>query len=156
VWTSLREWILVDGEVPVPAEGSIMRDVGLRLSGDAALSTDHARIMEAAVSDQSRHEYQITGVVEHSQDIQTDDGNGAWHAGCEVLVVVDGQRLLITTSGRALDLPPSAHVIATGPLSIVALYEWDDFQLPDARADWLVRSITGAGQGDFMLDLFPL
>ena len=153
VWTLLHEWILVDGDVPKPVEGSVMREVGLRLSGVTWLSTDDSGIKELATSDRARREYQITGVIEQSRDFETDDGSGVQHAGCEILVVVERQRVLITTSGWARDFPPSAHITAIGRWSVVAPYEWDDFQLPDVRTDWLVRSIVDAGCGDLMLDL---
>jgi hypothetical protein len=156
VWILLPEWVLVDGDVPKPIEGSVMRGLGLRLSGVAWLSTDDYGIKELVTSDPARREYRITGVVEQSRDFQTDDGSGNQHAGCEILVVVEEQRVLVTTSGWARDFPPSAHITASGRWRVVAPYEWDDFELPDVRSDWLVRSIASAGRGDSMLDLVTL
>jgi len=42
------------------------------------------------------------------------------------------------------------------PLSIVGAYEWDDFQLTESRADWLVRATVRTDRGDTMLDLVSL
>jgi hypothetical protein len=156
VWTLMREWILVDGDVPRPIEGSVMREVGLRLSGVAWLSTDDFGVKELATSHQARREYSITGVIEQSRDVQTDDGSSVQDAGCEILVDVGKQRVLIATAGWARDFPPAAHITASGRWSVVAPYEWDDFQLPDVRSDWLVRSVASAGCGDLMLDLVTL
>jgi hypothetical protein len=38
---------------------------------------------------------------------------------------------------------------------VIADYEWDAFPIDESRADWLVKAVARADDGDAMIDVDP-
>lgn len=56
-------------------------------------------------------------------------------------------------SALASDVVENSRVTVTGSFELVGEYEWDSFELPDTRADWLVNQVVELSGGGALVDL---
>ena len=157
VWVRVMDWMLADNEPPMPAAGSILKRVGLRVRGDVSLADFDSPDSIVRLGSGAPHEvtYRLTGQPGQPRDFYFDAGPAGEHGGAEFLLTVDTGRFQVQTDAMARDLPVAGRVAVTGKLSVVGQYEWDDFELEDARAEWFVRAVVPLDGGDVMVDLTP-
>lgn len=151
VWTYLENWIVQDGEVRELGRGQRLTDVGMRAGCwniREAVGTAGVTGLPGPDPDGflTRH-CEVAGAVEWTRAPST------------VLLRVNGFRLIAEPSGvrevRVRDgeyaleryLPDfwlprvGSRVSLHCQLSVMADYEWDAFEFPDVRADWVVERI---------------
>jgi hypothetical protein len=155
MWVQAMEWMIADGDPPMPSVGSVLTGVGIRVRGDVTPadpeSWDGVVALDGGVPHESR--YRLTGRAGEGRDFDVDTGRGTEHAGAEFLLTVAADQFLVQFDGWARDVPTGSRVTVTGQLSVIGAYEWDDFGLTESRADWLVQAVASADHGDTMLDL---
>ncbi len=158
MWVRLMDWMIADAEPPMPQVGEHLNGVGIRVRGTVRSAPldrpDGVDEIEAARPHQVR--YQLTGKVIEPRDFEVDEDGGDKHARGEFVLAVRDDRFQVQLEGSTRDIQPGSRVTVDGPLFIVGAYEWDDFQLTESRADWLVRSAVRADRGDTMLDLVSM
>lgn len=161
MWARVMEWMIVDGEPPMPAVGSLLRSVGVRVRG-AVIAAEHAtpdgavEVQGTATADQLGRVYAITGVAGDAKDVFV--GTGRRHVrhrrvGAEFVLTVGEDRLQVSFDGRGADVTPGSRVTVTGELHLVGEYEWEAFDLIDTRADWTVAAVATLPNGDVIVDL---
>jgi hypothetical protein len=158
MWVRLMDWMIADAEPPMPQVGQHVKGVGIRVRGTvspAALDRPEGLVeIEAAKPHQVR--YELTGSVVDPRDFEVDQDGGGRHARGEFVLAVGHDRYQVQLEGSTRDIQLGSRVTAEGPLFVVGAYEWDDFQLTESRADWLVRAAVRADRGDTMLDLVSI
>jgi hypothetical protein len=155
MWVRLMEWMIVDGEPPMPKVGSVPTRAGLRVRRVVTpVQPDSPDgIVEARPGHPHEVIYRLTGRADEPRDFDVDTGAGTRHAGAEFVLTAGADRYQVATDGWARDVPAGSRVAVTGRLVVVGDYEWDAFGLRESRADWLVKAISWADNGDIMVDL---
>jgi hypothetical protein len=181
MWVRLSEWMMVDGEPPLPEVGTVYPNVGVRIGGSwgDAVETDVDGIHE--IGDRRRRdgwpEYRAIGTASWPRDLYrgTRPAHGLptpadrEHVGVEFAIRA-GQVDLVAfvNHGRASQVRDDARVSVQGCLSVIGTFEWDDvplppvgtdwyaFPLPPVRTDWLVRKVRRIADGAALLDLEPV
>ena len=156
MWVRLMNWMIADGEPPLPNVGSLLTCVGLRVRGEVTAAPPDSP--DGSVETQGGHPpevmYRLTGRAGEPRDFDVDTGQaGMRHAGVEFVLTVGFDRYQVQTDGWASDVPTGSRVTVTGSLAVVGEYEWDAFALSELRADWLVKAVAPADNDDTMLDL---
>jgi hypothetical protein len=149
------DWMLADNEPPMPAAGSVLKGVGLRVQADVALADPQSPDSIVQLGSGAPHEvtYRLTGQSGQARDFYVNAGPAGEHGGAEFLLTVETGRYQVQTGVMARDLPVAGRVAVMGKLSVVGEYEWDNFELEDARADWFVKAVVPLDGGDVMVDL---
>jgi hypothetical protein len=149
VWATLATWLLGDGEVAELAVGDILRDVGIRLDcstlGPATGSTFGAFALNDARKGTAQ--YRLRGTCLALARTQQTALIELEHAA--ILAEPADVRPVPGVDHGALErysadfLPPEEGQAAEaeGWLEVVADYEWDAFELPDARRNWVLAGI---------------
>jgi len=158
MWVAIREWMLADQEPPLPTVGSVLRSVGVRVSGIVAVAQPDApdAITEIGTTlDASPQfvEYMLSGAAGPARDVKIHAGRRGRQSGAELVLTVGELRFQVRFDGSARDVPAGSRVVVRGQLSLVADYEWEAFQLGDSRADWQVRDVVALDAGGAMVDL---
>lgn len=155
MWVRLMGWMIADEEPPLPAVGSLLADVGLRLRGEVTTAPPNSPDGIFEVDDAPPQDvmYRLVGQILEPRDFDVDTGDGGRHAGVEFVLVAGPDRFQVEADGWARDLAVGSRVMAIGHLELVGAYEWDAFELVESRADWLVKAVADANDGDVMLDL---
>jgi hypothetical protein len=157
VWVRLAEWMIVDGEPPLPEVGSVLPHLGIRAYG--AIAPVHESEADGFVGvdegSPADAQYRVTGRVESPRDFSVDEGRGARHAGVEFVIVVGPTRFHVQADGRATDIANASRLTVTGSLRVIGTYEWEAFDLAECRADWRVERVVRTGNGDALLDIVP-
>lgn len=158
MWVRLMDWMIADAEPPVPQVGEQVNGVGIRVRGTVQPATlDRPDgIVEIEAPKPHRVRYQLSGSVIDPREFELDQGGGGKDARGEFVLAVHDDRFQVQLEGSTRDIQPGDRVTVDGLLFIVGAYEWDDFQLTESRADWLVRSMVRADRGDTMLDLVSI
>ncbi|HEY9293414.1 MAG TPA: hypothetical protein VIP98_19225 [Microlunatus sp.] len=94
-------------------------------------------------SNVSPDRYRVTGRVLEVRD-----------RGSELIVDAGQCRLVVRLGIGSGRLRSGGVVSVEATLGVIAAYEWDDFAIPDVRADWIVRSVQSVGD-TYELDLSP-
>lgn len=151
MWVRLMDWLIADGEPPLPNVGSLLSGVGLRVRGEVTAAPPESPDGIVEAQDGHPHEvmYRLTGRARAPRDFDVDTG----HAGAEFVLTVGFDRFQVQTDGWARDVLTGSRVTVTGRLTVVGEYEWDAFSLGESRADWLVKAVAPADDDDTMLDL---
>lgn len=121
----IPDWLVVDEEIAVPASGAVLRNLGLRL-------LDYAGAIKAPTNPES-----IRGRVTW---LRHDEANELFE-----MAIDTGEWAVLAQEGESTSR--AAHQVGdrvnlAGRLLGVAAYEYEDFALPDVRADWLVESAS--------------
>ena len=155
MWVRLSEYMIVDGEPPMPQVGMVLTGLGLRARGEVTPApADLPDGIVAIKSDQPRDVvYQVTGRIVGPRDFITDGGRGSVHAGMGFVVHVGDERYQVQSDGWAREMQSVSRVTLRGRFEVVGDYEWDAFGLEDTRSDWLVQTLASGDHGDAMLDL---
>jgi hypothetical protein len=155
MWVRLMDWMIADGEPPLPNVGCLLTGVGLRVRGEmtAAPLDSPDGIVEAQDGHPAEVMYRLTGEAGAPRDFDVDTGQGGRHTGAEFVLTVGSDRYQVQTDGWARDVPTGSRVSVTGRLTVVGEYEWDAFALGESGADWLVKAVAAADDDDTMLDL---
>jgi hypothetical protein len=155
MWVRLMDWMIADGEPPLPNVGSLLTGVGLRVRGEVTAAPPDSPDGIVEVQDGHPHEvmYRLTGRAGEPRDFDVDTGQGGRHAGAEFVLTVGSDRYQVQTDGWARDVPTGSRVTVTGRLGVVGEYEWDAFALGESRSDWLLKAVAPADDVDTMLDL---
>jgi hypothetical protein len=149
-----------DGEISLPDAGAVLSDVGIRIRGvvDDVAGTGIAAIDEATRP--SEIEYRVHGIVTSAQDVFYDpefDGQSK-HAGCEFLMATASLRLTGEVEGaraRQWTFNSGSPLTLRGHFEVIADYEWEGFDLPGERRDWVVHDLV-RGSRFHMLDIDPV
>jgi hypothetical protein len=159
MWVALRDCMIADNEPPLPSTGSVLRSMGVRVSGTLSAAEAGAvdAVDEVSTTVESVPwlvEYVFTGTAGQARDVDIHGGGGGGqHSGAEFVLAIDGHRFQVRFDSWGRDLHAGSRVAVRGQLSLVADYEWDAFQLIDSRADWRVRDVVVLDAGCAMLDL---
>ena len=152
MWTYLENWLVQDGEIPELQAGDVLQHVAVRASC-WGITESHAPegLSELqgpyAAGDAARH-YELTGTVEWGREPSTVLLRvGPFH----VLAEPNSYRGVGSSTGDVAGLEPYApnlRVPALGTrvtvfcqLQVMADYETEAFDFPDARRDWQVRRV---------------
>ncbi|MEV4266782.1 hypothetical protein [Kribbella sp. NPDC049584] len=148
-------WMIADGEPPLPNVGSLLTGVGLQVHGEVTAAPPDSPDGIAEAQDGHPHEvmYRLTGRAGAPRDFDVDTGRGRQHAGAEFVLTVGSDRYQVDTDGWARDVPTGSRVTVTGRLTVVGECEWEAFALDESRADWLVKAAAPADNDDTRLDL---
>ena len=136
-------WMVDDEQVVLGGTGERIR---LGICADARLLPDDSSwgvsvgIFESNVSPDR---YRVTGRVLEVRD-----------RGSELIVDAGQCRLVVRLGIGSGRLRSGGVVSVEATLGVIAAYEWDDFAIPDVRADWIVRSVQSVGD-TYELDLSP-
>jgi hypothetical protein len=155
MWARLSEWMIYDGEPPMPEVGTVLTGVGLRVRGELALApSDRPDGIFELSRDRPRDiTYQVTGRIEEPRDFEVGTGRGFQHGGVEFVVTVGAERYQVQCDRWACQVGSAPRVTVHGQFEVIGSYEWADFQLEETRSTWLVQSVAPAEHGDWMLDL---
>lgn len=157
MWVRVMDWLIADGEPPLPEVGSVLAGVGLRVRGEVqpAPSSSLDGIVEAQGGRPHEVVYRLTGRVNQPRDYKVSTGRQSRrrHAGAEFVLTVGSDRYQVQAEAWSRDVRDGTPVTVTGRLAVVGAYEWDAFGLSESRADWVVRAVASADHGDTMLDL---
>ena len=124
-------------------------------AADSATPDGVVAVADAGSADPHRTVYAVTGTASDAQDVWTNTkrwGRGQ-HSGAEFVLTAGADRFQVQFDGHASDVVTGSRVTATGGLELVGEYEWDDFELTDTRADWLVTEIVDVPGGDIKVEL---
>jgi hypothetical protein len=150
VWATLATWMLGDGEVAELAVGDVVQNVGLRLNcstlGPATGESVGAFALSDALSGTAL--YRLRGTCRAVARTQQSALLELEHAAI-VAEPADVRPAPGSIDEGGLErysvdfLPPEAGraAEAQGWLEVVPGHEWDDFELPDARQDWVLAGI---------------
>ena len=158
MWVRLMDWMIADGQPPLPSAGTVLTGIGLRVRGEVthARPTSPDGVVEVPGEQLHQNTYALTGRVGEPRDFAVDTGlAGSQHAGVEFVLTVGTDRYQVQTDGWARDMPPDTRVTVRGHLEVVGTYEWEAFGLEESRANWLVQTVAPAPRGDTMLDVVP-
>lgn len=156
MWVRLWDWMIADGEVPVPREGSVLAGVGVRWRGEVALARpDTPEGVEQTGTGRGDHTvYRVTGLATEARDFDMDfDGGERKHAGADFVLTLGNVRFQVQFKGWARDVVEGSRVSVTGRAEIIGAYEWEAFGLTDVRADWTVTRISDADDEGVMLEV---
>jgi hypothetical protein len=158
MWVALRDWMVADNEPPRPSVGSVLRSIGIRVTGTLAVTQPGAADAIEAVATTidplpGLVEYLVTGTADQARDIDIDVDGRRRHSGAEFVLAVNAHRFQARVDGWAHEVRPGSRVAVRGQLSVVGDYEWDAFQLSDSRADWHVAEVVVLETGDAMIHL---
>lgn len=151
VWATLETWLLGDGDVAELAVGDALPDVGLRLNcSTMGPATGESVVGALELSDPLTGTalYRLRGTCRAVARTQ----QSALLELADAAIVVEPADVRpapgsIDPGGleRYSDdfLPPEVGraAQAQGWLDVVPSHEWDDFELPDARRDWVLAGI---------------
>lgn len=157
VWVRVADWMIADGEVPVPSRGDVLKGLGVRFRGEVAPATAEAcdGIVELSgdplLADVA---YRATGRASEARDFYFEMDPGVRDHGTDFVLAVGAVRYQVQCEGWAADVPEGVRLSVTGRASVIGSYEWDDFGLADVRRDWQVTDVSSSGD-DLMLDLQP-
>jgi hypothetical protein len=134
VWTYLETWVVQDGEIPELRVGSKLIDHGVRASGwviEPTAAVEGLELVDGPDPDGfATVTYRLTGLVEWARR-ETDE----W------IIRSDGTPYL----ARLSDLHPlpgvRQRVTVLCALAVVPDYEWDAFEIPSVRQDWIVEGL---------------
>jgi hypothetical protein len=158
VWVRVADWMIADGEVPVPSRGDVLKGLGVRLRGEVAQAPAEARDgidelrEDAALSERT---YRAIGRASEARDFYFEMDPGIRDHGTDFVLAVGPVRYQVQCEGWAADIPEGARLSVTGRASVIGSYEWDDFGLADVRGDWQVSDVSSSGGEDLILDLQP-
>ncbi|PFG17099.1 hypothetical protein ATK74_1660 [Propionicimonas paludicola] len=153
MWVRVMGWMMADDEPPRPSVGSLLRSVGVRARG-AVVAADPREpdgIVEVAGgSGPGEQVYAVTGIASEVRDIWSgaERGRRREHCGAEFVLRVGADQFQVQFDGHASEVASGARVTVTGRLELVGEYEWESFQLPDTRTDWLVTEIVELSDDD--------
>jgi hypothetical protein len=162
MWVRLYEWMIMDGEAPLPDVGTVLRHVGIRVRGmpmvaDLNSLNGVVAVDSAGIADSSDAEYRLTGVAGVVRDVEQAMTAGAADYGfAEFVLAVDDDRFHVQFDARDREVFQDSRVTVTGKLSLIGAYEWDGFELGETRVDWLVEAVVAVGTGDALLNLVHL
>lgn len=90
MWVRLPEWMIYDGEPPLPEVGEILPSLGLRVHGEVVPAAEDLPDAMTEIPADHPHEvrYWVTGRIEEPRDFDMDQGQGTTHAGVEFVVNV--------------------------------------------------------------------
>jgi hypothetical protein len=151
----------MDWELDNPAAGDVLPSEGIRILGSVETGPNPSEGIHAAEAsleaDRPTAAYVVTGSVVSARDYQVNFGSGPQHAGVDMVLSVNGDRMQAQVpAAMAKDLEPGAQLTVGGEISLVADYEWDDgFELVDTRRSWSVEEVRHLGAGDYLLLLSP-
>lgn len=145
----LADWEVVDREVEKPVPGAVLRSVALVIDGRCEPlgagvfeggATAGVVIGDAPPEEGSRSpQYVVTGMVEQTDDVWLNYGQGLTHGGAQLLLQVQGRRLYARVDGRAEEF----NLLSRFPVRVLATsYEWDAFSLTDIRSAWFVLEVA--------------
>ena len=152
MWVRIMDWMLADNEPPRPGAGSLLRSVGVRVRGvvtaaDSATPDGVAEVLDADSADLHQRVYALTGIAGDGQDVWTNTGRRRerhQHSGAEFVLTVGADRFQVQFDGHASEVLPNSRVTVTGGLELVGEYEWDAFEIGDARSDWIVTNVVAS------------
>ena len=158
MWVAVYDWMLADNEPPLPSVGSMLRAVGVRLTGTLAAAEPGAAdaIAEIAATNDPVPwlvEYVVTGTAGQARDFEFEVDRRRRQSAGEFVLTVNDYRFQVRFDGWAHDLALDSRVAVRGKLSAVGGYEWDAFQLTESRADWRVGDVVVLDGGGAMIDL---
>ena len=136
-------WMVDDEQVVL---GGIGERIRLGICADARLLPDDSSsglTVGIFESNASRDRYRVTGWVLEVRD-----------RGSELIVDAGQCRLVVRLGMGSGRLRSGDAVSVEATLGVIAAYEWNDFAIPDVRADWLVRSVQTVGDM-YELDVIP-
>src|SRR5690349_2507223 len=118
MWVRAMEWMIADGEPPMPSVGSVLTGVGIRVRGDVTCPEPESRDGVVALSGGVPHEtrYRLTGRAGEGRGFDVDTGSGTEHGGAEFLLTVAANQFQVQFDGRARDVPTGSRVTVTGQL----------------------------------------
>lgn len=136
----IPDWLVADEEIAVPKSGAVLRNLGLRLH-------DYRGAIKAP-----RIQQTIRGRVTW---LRQDDANELFE-----MAIDTGQWAVLAQENfftrRAVHLAVGHRVSLAGRLMGIAAYEFEDFALPDVKADWLVESaVQSEDTLEWHVDLGP-
>ena len=159
VQVRIEQWMIADGEPPMPRPGSVLAGVGVRVHGEPLPVDDGVpdgvEVRPATGPAVDGTVYAVTGTASDVRTVEAGSvpGQGVQVVGAELVLTAGENRFQVQLDGRAQDVRPGSRVTVTGELVLVGGYEWEAFELPDTRADWLVRHVAGLLDGDVGVDL---
>jgi hypothetical protein len=161
IWVRMAHCVPVEAEWPEPVQGAVLSNIGIRLLGSAKCADpleDKAIVPrdEPLSSPHRTVEYVVTGSVVSARDFQVNMGAGPQHSGVELVLTINGRLIQAQVEGHASDVEPGSRLSLRGELVVIGNYEWEDFELVDTRAPWLVTEIRQfSNDGDYLLRLIP-
>ena len=154
----IEQWMIADDEPPMPRRGSVLAGVGVRVHGEPLPVDDgvpdgvEVRRTTGPAADGTV--CAVTGTVSDVRAVEAGSvpGEGVQVVGAELVITTGEDRFQVQLDGRAQDVRPGSRVTVTGELVLVGAYEWESFDLPDTRDDWVVRRVVGLCDGDVGVD----
>lgn len=123
--------VVADGDLPVPAPGVVLHGVGLRIRNGSSSDRGHVAF----------------------------DGEVVWARTDDLAETrVRGPVFdVLTQASRAAAVPEEgSRVTITGSLDSIRPHEFADFDLPDVRRSWFVRSLVSRDPDGYVVDAVPL
>jgi hypothetical protein len=157
VWVRVADWMIADGEVPVPRPGDVLEELGIRWRGEVSPAGHEVPdgLDQLTAGRPAEVTYRVTGRASEARDFHFEIDPGVRDHGTDFVLTVGTARFQVQCAGRAVDVPEGARVSVTGRAGVIGSYEWDDPGLPDVRADWRVTGVLPRDDGGVMLDLDP-
>jgi hypothetical protein len=155
----VADWMIADGEVPVPRPGDVLEELGIRWRGEVSpAGHDVPDGLDELTREPPASEvtYRVTGRASEARDFHVEMDPGVREHGTDFVLTVGTVRFQVQCAGWAADVPEGARVSVTGRASVIGSYEWDAFGLADVRTDWRVTGVLPRGGDEgVMLDLDP-
>lgn len=162
VFVTLHDWMVGDGQVPRPVVGAKLRGVGLRAEAYSLDMQDHPPGMSKLDSAQAGgrpHAYRLAGRAGAPHDVLVSFDERPERLAVEFRLDVGDFAVLAWVQPPRDDIVAGDAVCLHAVLHVVADYEFDAFQLPDVRRDWVVKQVLEGGPPDYRhhhLDLEPV
>jgi len=159
MWVRLEEFMVMDDEPPLPKRGAVVSNVGVRIRGRVDYEESPVGLLPVdPTTAPMETAYRVTGVITKPQDIYVDAGfdGSSKHVGCEFLIDASPLQLtgeVVGGHAEAFEFQLGTTLTLRGQLDMIAEYEWEGFDLPGHRRDWLVRQVLGPFGSHYMLDL---
>lgn len=159
MFVTLPDWLVGDGEVPRPVVGANLRGVGLRAEAFRVDLHGHrpgTSELSAGQAGGRPHAVRLAGRAGASHDVWAGVEEHPERVAVEFLLDVGDFAVLAWVEPPWDDIAAGGPVCIDAVLRIVAHYEYDAFQLPDVRRDWVIRKVLEGGPPeyrDFYVDL---
>lgn len=132
VSAAVPEWMVVSEEFPEPVVGTLLEDVGVRLTSARKISAPSDQVPVG--------KWEFEGIVVYAEP-----------AAPLCQAVLADQDVLVQVRfgpGVTQELAPRERACVRGVPFIVARYEWECFDIPDTRRDFAVLSTLLLPSGD--------
>ena len=159
VWVRVADWMIADGEVPVPRPGDVLRGLGVRWQGEVSSAAPEVSdgieqlTLGSSASDVT---HRVTGWASDARDFHVDMDPGVRDHGTDFVLAVGTVRFQVQCAGCAADVLEGTRVSVTGRASVIGSYEWDGFDLADVRRDWHVDGVRPPDDEGVMVILHPV